>query len=134
MSFRKISQDEPQMDEALKQTLKDYRSSVHAWSAAEYGQPHRVVRVYKTSWRLAAGWALGCVLAAGSVAGGLYERHHVKEQAKIAAVEAAQRQKVEAEKRNANEDLFAKIDSDVSREVPSAMEPLAKMMAEDSTE
>jgi hypothetical protein len=29
------------------------------------------------------------------------------------------------------EDLLAKVDSDVSREVPSAMEPLAQMMAED---
>jgi hypothetical protein len=134
MSFKRISNDEPQMDESLKQTLKDFRSSVHAWSATEYGQPHRAVRVYKTSWRLAASWAFGCALAAGSVAGGLYERHHVKEQAKIAASEAARQQKIEVEQRNASEDLFAKIDSDVSREVPSAMEPLAKMMVEDSTE
>ena len=134
MNFRRVSQGEPQMDESLKQTLKDYRSSVHAWSAAEYSQPHRAVRVYKTSWRVAASWALGCALAVASVAGGLYERHHVKEQAKIAAAEAAHQQKIEAEQRNASEDLFAKIDSDVSREVPSAMEPLAKMMVEDSTE
>jgi hypothetical protein len=68
------------------------------------------------------------------VAGGVYERQHLKEQAKIAAAEAARQQKIEVEQRNASEDLFAKIDSDVSREVPSAMEPLAKMMVEDSTE
>jgi|SRR5665213_902038 len=134
MSFRRVSQDEPQMDESLKQTLKDYRSSVHAWSAAEYSQPHRAVRIYKTSWRVAASWGMGCLLAFASVAGGVYERQHLKEQAKIAAVEAARQQKIEAEQRNASEDLFAKIDSDVSREVPSAMEPLAKMMVEDSTE
>jgi hypothetical protein len=29
--------------------------------------------------------------------------------------------------------LLAKVDSDVSREVPSAMEPLALLMAEDET-
>lgn len=135
MSFRGILKDEPQMDEALKQTLKDFRSSVHAWSAAEYGQSHQAVRVYKTSWRVAASWALGCALAICSVAGGVYERQHLKEQAKIAAAAQAARQaKLLVEQRNASEDLFAKIDSDVSREVPSAMEPLAKMMVEDSTE
>jgi hypothetical protein len=30
-----------------------------------------------------------------------------------------------------NEDLLAKVDSDVSRAVPSAMEPLAQLMADD---
>ncbi len=122
------------MDEALKQTLKDYRSSVHAWSAAEYSQPHRQVRIYKTSWRVAASWGLGCLLAVGSVCGAVYERRQIKEQEKIAATEAARQQKIQAEHRKASEDLFAKIDSDVSREVPSAMEPLANMMVEDSTE
>jgi hypothetical protein len=90
--------------------------------------------VRHVSWRLAAGWALGCVLAAGSVAGGVYERHHRQEAARIAAAaEAAQQQKLAAEQRTQqeNEDLLAKVDSDVSREVPSAMEPLAQMMAED---
>jgi len=134
MNFRRVSQDEPQMDESLKQTLKDYRSSVHAWSDDVYSRPHLPVKIYKTSWRVAAGLALGCALAVASVAGGLYERHHMNEQAKIAAVEAARQQKIDVEQRNASEDLFAKIDSDVSREVPSAMEPLAKMMVEDSTE
>jgi hypothetical protein len=38
---------------------------------------------------------------------------------------AAERARVE------EEDLLAKVDSDVSREVPSAMEPLARLMAED---
>lgn len=124
----------PQMDEALEQTLKDFRSNVHAWSEAEFGKPHKPVPVYRTNWRVAAGWALGCVLAVGSVGGGLYERHHAKEQAKIAAAAAAQQQRIEAEQRKQNEELFAKMDNDVSREVPSAMEPLAQMMALDSTE
>ena len=93
--------------------------------------------VRHTSWRLAAGWALGCVLAAGSVTGGVYERHHRQELAKIAAAaEAARQQKLVAEQRarQNEEDLLAKVDSDVSREVPSAMEPLAQMMAEDGAE
>jgi hypothetical protein len=82
---------------------------------------------------VAAGWALGCVLAAGSLTGGLYERHHQQELAKIAAAETARQQKLAAEQRASKEqdDLLAKVDSDVSRQVPSAMEPLAQLMAED---
>jgi hypothetical protein len=121
-------------DIELEQALKNFRSSVHAWSESAYSQPHMPVRVYRTTWRVAAGWALGCVLAAGSLTGGLYERHHRQELAKVAAAqEAARQQKLAAEERARveNEDLLAKVDSDVSREVPSAMEPLAQMMAED---
>jgi hypothetical protein len=134
MTLHRDSEDMSQMDEALEQTLRDFRSSAHAWSESEYRRPHRPVRVYRTSWRVAASWALGCALALGSVAGGVYERHHVKEQAKIAAAAAARQHKLDAERRIENEDLFAKVDRDVSREVPSAMEPLAQLMGDDSTE
>jgi hypothetical protein len=50
-----------------------------------------------------------------------------------AAAQAATQQKLAAEQRvrEEDEDLLAKVDSDVSRNVPSAMEPLAQMMAED---
>jgi hypothetical protein len=47
----------------------------------------------------------------------------------------AERQRLAAEQRNRDEEeLLAKVDSDVSREVPSAMEPLAQLMAEDDTQ
>ncbi len=55
----------------------------------------------------------------------------------IAAVaRAAEQQRlVAAEKaRQEEEDLLAKVDSDVSRETPSAMEPLAQLMAEDEVQ
>ena len=86
------------------------------------------------SWRLAAGLALGCVLAAGSLGGGLYEYHHRQDLARIAAAaETARQQKLEADQRavKENDDLLAKVDNDVSRQVPQAMEPLARLMAED---
>jgi hypothetical protein len=134
MTLRRDSELKPQMDELLEQTLTDFRSSVHAWSDAEFSKPHKPVTVYRASWRVAAGWALGCVLAVGSVAGGLYERHHLQEQAQIAAAAAEQQRKLVVEQSKESEDLFAKVDSDVSREVPSAMEPLAQMMALDSTQ
>jgi hypothetical protein len=84
---------------------------------------------------LAAGWALGCVLVAGSVSGGIYEHHHRQQLARIAAARAAEQQRqVDLARANQEEeDLLAKVDSDVSREVPSAMEPLAQLMADDET-
>jgi hypothetical protein len=135
MKSHRDSDDGLRVDTALEKTLKDFRSSVHAWSGAEYSQPHKPVKVYATSWRLTVGWALGCVLAVGSLSGGLYERHLLRDKAKIArAAEAARQQKIEADQRKESEDLLAKIDGDVSREVPSAMEPLAQMMVDDSTQ
>ena len=134
MSFGKDStNDEPHSDAALERTLRDFRLSVHALSEAAYSQPHKPVKVYTTSWRVTASWALGCVLAVCSVAGGVYERHQQKEQAEIsAAAEAARQQKLEDQKRVESEDLLAKVDNDVSRDVPTAMEPLAQLMSEDA--
>lgn len=135
LKFRKgLKDDELVVDKALQQSLNNFRSSAHAWCEAVYNQPHMPVKIYSTSWRVAAGWAIGCVLAAGSLAGGFYEHHHLEERAKIAADRAARQQLIEAEQRRQSDDLLAKIDRDVSREVPSAMEPLAQLMAEDMTE
>jgi hypothetical protein len=56
-----------------------------------------------------------------------------------AAARVAEQERVAAQQRRnqqvrqEDEDLLAKVDSDVSREVPSALEPLAQMMAEDET-
>ncbi len=126
-----------ELDPALDKVLRNFRASVHAWSEAESSKPHTVRVAHITSWRVAAGWALGCVLAAGSLTGGLYERHHRRELARIAAsVEAARQQRVAAEQRARaeDEDLLAKVDSDVSRQVPSAMEPLAQLMTDDEAQ
>ncbi len=139
MRFGRGSMDKgSELEVELEQALRDFRSSVHAWSEAELSRPRRTARVVRLlSWRVAAGWALGCVLAAGSLGGGLYEHHHRQELAKVAAAaEAARQQKLEAEQRAAkeNDDLLAKVDSEVSRQVPQAMEPLAQLMAEDEAE
>jgi sarcosine oxidase delta subunit len=127
-------EQEQASDAALELALKNFRSSVHAWSEAVYSQPHQSVKgVGYLSWRLAAGCALGCVLVAGTVTGGVYEHHRRQELAKMAAAtEAARQQKLAAEERTRkeNEDLLAKVESDVSREVPSAMEPLAQLMTD----
>lgn len=125
------------VDAELEQALKDFRSSVHAWGDAAYSRPRQTERtIHLLSWRVAAGWALGCALAAGTASGVLFERHHRQELAKAAAVEATKQQAMENEQRASvqDEDLLAKVNSDVSRQAPSAMEPLAQLMADDEVQ
>jgi len=135
MSLRDRIEDAP--DVVLERALKNFRSSVHAWSEAAYSRPRTAASVVRhRSWRLAASCALGCVLAAGSVTGVVHERHHRQEMARVAAAArtAEHERQVAAERvRVEDEDLLATVDSDVSREVPSAMEPLAQLMVEDET-
>jgi hypothetical protein len=133
----RLTDEGSKQDAMLDQALRDFRSSAHAWSEAEYGRPHHPERVVRlTSWRVAAGWALGCVLATGTVTGGMMEYHHRQDVARAAAAEAARQQKLQAEERavKENDDLLAKVDNDVSRQVPKAMEPLAQLMAEDEAQ
>ena len=125
-------------DQVVEQALKNFKASVHAWSEAAYepapdsGQG----RVRAAGWRLAAGWALGCARGGGQPGGGAYEHHHRQDLARIAAAKAAA-QKAAEERAAAepsvlavatDEDLLANVDSDVSRQVPAAMEPLAQLM------
>lgn len=123
-------------DQALDQALKNFRLSVHAWSEAAYSNPRCIAAAapHGRTWKLAVTWALGCVLAAGMAFGGLQERQHRLEMARIAAQRNAEQQRQLSEERAREaEDLLAKVDSDVSREVPNAMEPLAQLMAEDES-
>ena len=137
--FGEEPEQNPELEQALKQALNHFRASVRAWSEAELGRARTGPRlamktVRQRSWRLAAGWALGCVLVAGGAGGAVYERHHRQELARMAAAaRAAESERLVAAERARveEEDLLAKVDSDVSREVPSAMEPLARLMAED---
>ena len=76
-------------DPIVAGALKHFKASVDAWSEAAYSQPRSAVMTTRHTWRLAATWALGCLLAAGSLAGTLYERHVRQESARIAAMKAA---------------------------------------------
>lgn len=141
----------------LEHVLQNFRQSVHAWSDAEYHRPRTVATatVHHT-WRMALGWALGCVLAAGGLSAGLYQRHRLTERAKMdhatenglhstrqsqSAAPASQvdekaavadEQVAQAEAREPDAGFLAEVDSDVSQQVPSAMEPLAQLMESDS--
>jgi hypothetical protein len=128
-------QDQAIQDPAFEEALKNFRTSVHAWSDAAYSRPRTTARIVRhRSWRLAVGWALAGVLMVGGVSGGMFERHRKIEQARIAAAaRLAERQKaLREEQAKEEEDLLAKVDSDVSRQVPSAMEPLARLMDDEA--
>lgn len=131
--------EDPAGDLAVDEALKNFRMSVHAWSDAAYNRPRTVVltgkqAVWHGSWRLAAGWALVGVLMVGGVSGGVYEQRQKQEQMRLAAARLAEQQKAirEQQLKEEEEDLLAKVDSDVSRQVPSAMEPLAQLMDDEA--
>jgi hypothetical protein len=138
MEFKRGSADKVNLHDAdLEQALKNFRSSIHAWGEAELSRPHHPERVvHLLSWRVAAGWALGCVLAAGTLSGGLYQQHRRQQLEKTAADESVRRQAMESEQRASikDEELLAKVNIDISRQVPSAMEPLAQLMDEDEVQ
>jgi hypothetical protein len=125
-------------DAVLEGALKNFRQSVHAWSEAAYVRPRGQVQVgvrvgAHSGWRLATAWALGCVLAAGSVSGAVYERHHrqvLAAQAREARLEKARQLAEQQRAQVTDADLLAAVDSDISRTVPAAMEPLAQLMDE----
>ena len=125
-------------DVQLEQALRNFRLSVHAWSEAELSRPRTAtMTVRHRSWRLATGVALGCVLMAGGVSGTVYQRHQKQaEQARIAAQREAdhQRQLALQKAREDEDQLLAKVNSDVSREVPDAMEPLAQLMGDEGNQ
>jgi hypothetical protein len=139
MEIRKAAGVEAVEDLKLDRALTDFRASVHAWSDAVYTRPRSLdMTVRQRSWRLAAGWALGCLLMAGGVSGALVQREHQQQAARIAAAElqAKQQQAAEARKlvRQEDRNLMAKVDNDTAQEVPTAMEPLAQLMEEGQTQ
>jgi hypothetical protein len=130
------SVDDLNPEPALEAVLRDFRSSVQAWSEAVYTRPRPVIQSSRGRvWRKAAAWTLGCMLAAAAGGGGYLQRQHRQEMARIAAAREAahQRQIAEQRAREAEEEL-ARVDSAIERQVPNAMEPLAQLMTEDESQ
>lgn len=121
-------------DLELELVLRNFRQSVHAWSAATYARPREgfAAQPHRAAWGRVAAWALSSALVVGLAGTGVYERHQKQELARIEAQRNAERQReLAAQQARETEELLAQVDSDVSREVPNAMEPLAQLMAED---
>jgi len=121
------------LDPKLGEALSNFKCSVHRWSEAMVSRPrgaHQVV--VRKIWKLAVGWTLGGVLVAGAVSGGVFQHHHQQELARISAAREAEHQRqLAAERALEEEELLARVDSDISRQVPRAMEPLASLMTGD---
>jgi hypothetical protein len=75
------------------------------------------------------------MLVIGAAGGGVLEYRHRQETARIAAAREARQQRALAEEREREaEKELAKVDTDIAREVPNAMEPLAQLMTEDDSQ
>ncbi len=147
MNFEKRQTTEA-AEARLEEVLRNFRSSVHAWSEAEFARPRAVAAAEcRRSWRMGVAWALGCVVAVAGISAGVYG-HHRQELAQRIAARAAQLQRMAEVRQAASQavaeqpeeateapdetmpdaKLMAAVDKDVSQEVPSAMEPLAQLM------
>jgi hypothetical protein len=119
----------------LRHALANFKSSVDAWSDAVMSRPRDQKIAVRRNWSLITRWALGSVVFAGTVTGAVYQNHRQQEAARAeAAARAAEQERelaAQAAKEQTAEDLMAKVDSDVAREVPSALEPLAALMTDD---
>ena len=132
-------------DHELEAVLKDFRASVHAWSEATYqsrveaaGRSRALVlspAPHRTLLRRSVAWAMSLVLTAGVAMAGVYEYHQKELARQVAVRRQLEQRRLEAQQRAREADeLLARVDSDVSREEPSAMEPLASLMADDETQ
>jgi hypothetical protein len=123
---------EPQ-DPIFAEAMRNFKLSVDAWSDAAHSTRRVAELSPRRNWRPAAAWALGCALLASSVSGVVYQRHEVQVKADRDAAKLIEQQKQAADQQAVEEeDLLASVDSDVSRQVPSAMEPLAQMAEDES--
>jgi hypothetical protein len=121
--------DSLELEPDLREVLGNFKSSVDAWTEASISRPREVKAPLRTNWGLVTKWALGCVVFVGTVSGGVYENHRQQEAVKVEAARVAKQQRELAAQRAKEEvDLMAKVDSDIAREVPSALEPLASLM------
>jgi hypothetical protein len=124
-------------DPTLQAAMRDFRASVHAWSDAAYNRPRPVVASapQRSAWRRSAAWVLSLTLSFGIVGTAAYDHHHnaVTAREQLQRQQDLDRQRVLAQQREKEtEELMANIDSDVSRQVPTAMEPLAALMTDDN--
>ena len=113
-------------DPELEGVLRDFRSSVHAWSEAVYQRPRLVeMAPRRMVWRKAAACALGSVLVAGGAWGGLLEYRHRQDEERLARLRQQEQQRlIQEQKAREAEQELARVDIDVSREVPDALEAL----------
>jgi hypothetical protein len=129
----KRSEELETVEPELREALGNFKASVDAWSEAMMSRPREVEAPARMNWSGVTKWALGCVVFAGTVSGGVYQNHKQQEAAKVEAARVAEQRELAAHKVKMQDDeLMASVDSEIAREVPSALEPMASLMADDS--
>ena len=94
-------------------------------------RPREAKSPARANWGLITKWALGCAVFIGTVSGGIYQNHREQVAAKVEAARVAEHQRELVARREQDDaDLMAKVDTDISRAVPSALEPMASLMDE----
>lgn len=124
-----------ELEPELREAIGNFKSTVNAWSQtasdAVADRPRKRKAAAGTNWPLVTQWALGCAVFVCSVSGGVYENYRQQEAAKVEAARIAEQQReLTAQHAKEEADLMAKVDTDIAREVPSALEPLASLMDE----
>ena len=115
----------------LREAIGLFKSNLDSWSDNALGRPRKVVAPASINRGCMAKWALGCAVFVGTVSGGVYEGYRQQSRATADAARLAGEQRELAAQRASEEaDLMAKVDSDIARQVPSALEPLASLMDE----
>ena len=124
------------LEPELREALGNFKASVDAWSDAMMSRPREAKAPAKANWSAVTKWALGCVVFAGTVSGGLYQNHQQQVAAKVEAARVAEQQRelAASKVKIQDDDLMANVDSDIAREVPSALEPMASLMAENDSQ
>ncbi|WP_348264628.1 hypothetical protein P8935_08845 [Telmatobacter sp. DSM 110680] len=130
------AEDPERLQPELRKALDDFKLSVDAWSEAMISRPREAQALARRNWSAITKWAMGCLVFAGTVSSGVYQNHKQVEAARVEATRIAEQQRAMEAAKVANvneEDLMADVDSDVARQVPSALEPMATMMNDDQT-
>ena len=124
--------DELKLEPELREALGNFKSSVDAWSEAMMSRPREVKSPARVNWSAVTKWALGCVVFAGTVSGGLLQNFKMQEAARVEAARVAEQQRQQAAPAAAvpDDELLANVDTDIARQVPSALEPMASLMNE----
>jgi len=124
-------EDGLEMEPELREAISKFKSSVDAWSESAISRPREVTAPARTAWGIAPKWVLGCAVFVCTVSGGVYQNHRQQESAKIEAARIAEQQRdLAAERAKEEAELMARVDNDIARQVPSALEPLASLMDE----
>jgi len=132
-------------DRDVQAALKNFRASVHAWSEQEMARPRQVQPKQASGWmRLMAvpmlGWGLASVLVVAGVTVPVTVHHERQVEAtRRAMIQEQQRQAAEAAARLAqnsidDEELLKHVDSDIAQAAPDAMEPLASLMGDTTSQ